>query len=57
MSTGLRAIEVKKALADLMVGRFVFREGDLCLGLAVPASVYDRADARQKSTKWVSPYV
>jgi ribosomal peptide maturation radical SAM protein 1 len=56
-ATGLPESEVLRVVEDLAAERVLLREGSLCLGLAVPAAVYERTSGRDKSTKWVSPYV
>jgi ribosomal peptide maturation radical SAM protein 1 len=49
--------ELSDALESLAEARVLFREGNLCLGLAIPAAVYEAAAPLAKSAKWVSPYV
>lgn len=44
-------------LEELVGARLVMRDGNLYLGLAVPAAIYEEGPAMAKSAKWVSPYV
>jgi ribosomal peptide maturation radical SAM protein 1 len=49
--------ELSDLLAELVEARLVMRDGNLYLGLAIPAEVYSERPASVKSAKWVSPYV